>query len=396
MVDFERVIARRPSLFRDDLDNSAEDLLNLIRQSRFLIIGGAGSIGQAVVKQVLLRDPLTLDVIDLSENNLAELVRDIRSSHEKINTQLRTFALDINSPEFDEFIRANKNYDYILNLAALKHVRSEKDPFTLMRLLRVNTLHARKLLKISEDSKVRKYFSVSSDKASSPINMMGASKRIMEMMLYRHRHSVPVSTARFANVAFSDGSLLHSFTLRFVKRQPIAAPRDIKRYFISHQEAGELCLLSCILGESADIFFPKQLQEKSLISLSEVAVKYIEAQGFQAKLYENDEEAKASVDTDVKGGFWPYVLSTSDTTGEKLWEEFYHSGETVALERFKSIGVVKGFPNYSESRLDNYEQTLTRLISSGHWKKQHLVDLVTETVPEFHHTEMGKSLDEKM
>lgn len=396
MVEFRQVIEQRPSLFREDLLCADEDLKKLVTSSRFLIIGGAGSIGQAVVKQVLLRNPSRLHVVDISENNLAELVRDIRSSDLNVSPDFRTFAIDIDSAEFDQFIKSDGGYDYIFNLAALKHVRSEKDPFTLMRMLRVNTLHTQKLLEVSELLKVRKYFSVSSDKASRPVNLMGASKRIMEMMLYRYRERVPVSTARFANVAFSDGSLLHSFTMRLAKKQPITVPSDVKRYFISHKESGELCLMSCLLGESSDIYFPKFFQSQHLTSLSDIAISFIESHGYKAVFCDSEEEAKSSVKAFVDNGEWPFYLSESDTTGEKRFEEFYHHPEKVMLDQFRSIGIVKNMPGYSETVVNRYENSLNSMINDGSWNKQDLIDLIAESVPELAYVDLGRSLDEKM
>ena len=234
--------------------------------SSFLVIGGAGSIGQAVVKEVFKRNPKKLHVVDISENNLVELVRDIRSSFGYIAGDFKTYALDIGSIEYDAFIESDGKYDYVLNLSALKHVRSEKDPFTLMRMIDVNIFNTEKTLQQSIDSGVKKYFCVSTDKAANPVNMMGASKRIMEMFIMRKSKDIKISTARFANVAFSDGSLLHGFDQRIKKRQPIVAPNDIKRYFVIPKESGELCLMSCIFGENRDIFFPKLSENSHLIS----------------------------------------------------------------------------------------------------------------------------------
>ena len=251
------LIGRKKELFSNDMKRLEEELKDIVSSSSFLVIGGAGSIGQAVVKEIFKRLPNKLHVVDISENNLAELVRDIRSSYGYIDGEFSTFALDIGSFEYDAFINADGKYDYVLNLSALKHVRSEKDPYTLMRMINTNIFNTNKTIKQSIEKGAKKYFCVSTDKASNPINMMGASKRIMEMYLMRSSLDINISTARFANVAFSDGSLLHSFNQRIEKLQPIAAPDDVKRYFITHKESGELCLMSCIFGLNRDIFFPK-------------------------------------------------------------------------------------------------------------------------------------------
>lgn len=254
MTTVSQLIGREYNIFSDDISARQNELQQIISGSSFLVLGGAGSIGQAVVKEIIKRQPRKLHVVDISENNMVELVRDIRSSYGYIKGDFQTFALDIGSLEYHAFINADGEYDYILNLSALKHVRSEKDPFTLMRMVEVNILNTQKTIQHAIAAKAKKFFCVSTDKAANPVNMMGASKRIMEMFLMRQSEHIEISTARFANVAFSDGSLLHGFQQRINKRQPIVAPNDIKRYFVTPQESGELCLLSCIFGENRDIF----------------------------------------------------------------------------------------------------------------------------------------------
>ena len=259
-----KLLGRSKPLFDDDISDQNEKLKDLVQKSRFLVIGGAGSIGQAVTREIFKRNPLSLHVVDISENNMVELVRDIRSTLGYIDGEFKTFAIDCGSIEFEALMRSSKTYDYVLNLSALKHVRSEKDPFTLMRLIEVNVLNTIKTIKMAEAQGTKKYFCVSTDKAANPVNMMGASKRIMEMFLMRESETIEISTARFANVAFSDGSLLHGFNQRFAKRQPISAPNDVRRYFVTPQESGELCLMSCLLGQNRDIFFPKLSEELRL------------------------------------------------------------------------------------------------------------------------------------
>ena len=251
------LIGRDRNLFTEDFICLEKELQEIVSHSAFLVIGAAGSIGQAVTKEIFKRKPLKLHLVDISENNIVELVRDIRSAYGYIGGDFQTFSLDVNSVEYDAFINFDGKYDYVLNLSALKHVRSEKDPFTLMRMIDVNILNTEKTLLQSIANKSKKYFCVSTDKAANPVNMMGASKRIMEMFLMRRSLEIDISTARFANVAFSDGSLLHSFNQRIQKKQPIVAPRDIKRYFVTSEESGQLCLISCIFGENRDILFPK-------------------------------------------------------------------------------------------------------------------------------------------
>ncbi|POF54437.1 UDP-N-acetylglucosamine 4,6-dehydratase, partial [Vibrio vulnificus] len=275
------LIGRTNALFTQDIAQHEAELSRIVSESRFLVLGGAGSIGQAVTKEIFKRHPQKLHVVDISENNMVELVRDIRSSFGYIDGDFQTFALDIGSIEYDAFIKADGQYDYVLNLSALKHVRSEKDPFTLMRMIDVNVFNTDKTIQQSIDAGVKKYFCVSTDKAANPVNMMGASKRIMEMFLMRKSEQIAISTARFANVAFSDGSLLHGFNQRIQKNQPIVAPNDIKRYFVTPQESGELCLMSCIFGENRDIFFPKLSEALHLITFADIAVKYLKQRGYE-------------------------------------------------------------------------------------------------------------------
>ena len=280
-MDTLDLIGRTAPLFQSDIQQHESELSSLVQSARFLVIGGAGSIGQAVTREIFKRQPKALHVVDISENNMVELVRDIRSTLGYIDGDFRTFAIDCGSREFVALMAAGPGYDYVLNLSALKHVRSEKDPFTLMRLIEVNVLNTISTIAQARAGGARKYFAVSTDKAANPVNMMGASKRIMEMFLMRASLDLPISTARFANVAFSDGSLLHGFNQRFAKRQPISAPNDVRRYFVTPQESGELCLSSCLLGENRDIFFPRLSEELDLTRFSDIAVRYLESLGFE-------------------------------------------------------------------------------------------------------------------
>lgn len=305
LVNTLSLIGRESTLFTEDLTRHAETLSERVAASRFLVIGGAGTIGQAVVRELFRRNPRVLDVVDISENNLVELVRDLRSSIGYIDGVFRTFPLDAGSPIAEAMLRASDGYDYVLNLSALKHVRSEKDPWSLMRMIDVNIGVTRRTLSLGRDLGAQKYFCVSTDKAAAPVNMMGASKRIMELFLMRDSETLPVSTARFANVAFSDGSLLHGFNQRLMKRQPLAAPQDVRRYFLTDNESGELCLLSCLLGENRDVFFPKLSDRLHLITFAEIAVRYLAARGFEAVPCSSEDEARRSVESLARRGQWP-------------------------------------------------------------------------------------------
>ena len=390
------LIGREKRLFSADIKNHEAELKRIVSESRFLVLGGAGSIGQAVTKEIFKRNPKKLYVVDISENNMVEVVRDIRSAFGYIDGDFQTFALDIGSPEYDAFIKADGEFDYVLNLSALKHVRSEKDPFTLMRMIDVNVINTDKTIQQSIDAGAKKYFCVSTDKAANPVNMMGASKRIMEMFLMRKSERMAISTARFANVAFSDGSLLHGFKQRIIKRQPIVAPNDIKRYFVTPQESGELCLLSCIFGENRDIFFPKLSEALHLISFADIAVKYLEQLDYEPHLCTSEEEARELVRTLPEQGKWPCLFTSSDTTGEKVFEEFYTDKEELDMSRFENLGIIKNDPIYDKELLSLFENSISEMKGNRAWTKEQIVKLFFSMIPDFEHKETGKYLDSKM
>src|SRR5690606_23475149 len=352
-----------------DIERHEAELSGLVQSSRFLVIGGAGSIGQAVTREIFKRRPKTLHVVDISENNMVELVRDIRSTLGYIDGDFRTFAIDCGGREFSALMASGAGYDYVLNLSALKHVRSEKDPFTLMRLIEVNVLNTIATIEQARAGGARKYFAVSTDKAANPVNMMGASKRIMEMFLMQASLDVPISTARFANVAFSDGSLLHGFNQRFAKRQPISAPNDVRRYFVTPQESGELCLASCLLGGNRDIFFPKLSEELDLTRFSDIAVRFLASLGFEAYECATEDEARGRAAELIPAKKWPVYFFASDTTGEKDFEEFYTEAETLDMDRFENIGVILNEPVFDEGRLERFLATIQAIRSGPTWDK---------------------------
>ena len=390
------LIGRTKSLLKNDIKNNENKLVNIVSFSSFLVIGGAGSIGQAVTKEIFKRHPKKLHVVDISENNMVELVRDIRSSFGYIDGEFATFSLDIGSLEYDAFIKNDGQYDYVLNLSALKHVRSEKDPYTLMRMIETNIFNTDKTLQQSIDNRVKKYFCVSTDKAANPVNMMGASKRIMEMFVNRKSQEIKVSMARFANVAFSDGSLLHGFNQRLEKNQPIVAPNDIKRYFVTPQESGELCLMSCIFGDNRDIFFPKLSEDLHLISFADIAVKYLKAKGYEPYRCKSEDEARKLASTLPQEGKWPCLFTASDTTGEKDFEEFFTDAETLDMKRFENLGVIKNEISFDEELLNNFEKTIKTYKTKLAWNKEQIVEEFFKMIPDFGHKETGKYLDGKM
>lgn len=390
------IIGRRELLFNEDVGSREHELRDKIARSRFLVIGGAGSIGQAVVREIFRRNPQRLDVVDISENNLVELVRDLRSTLGYIDGEFRTFAIDVGGREFDVLMRAAGGYDYVLNLSALKHVRSEKDPFTLMRMIDVNVNNTIRTHALAQAAGATKYFCVSTDKAANPVNLMGASKRIMEMFLMRDSLKLPVSTARFANVAFSDGSLLHGFNQRFQKRQPISAPDDVRRYFVTPQESGELCLMSCLLGGNREIFFPKPGPQLELTTFSSIAERYVEALGFTPYHCKSEDEARARAGELIAKRQWPCYFFKSNTTGEKDFEEFYTDAEELDMNRFQMIGVICNKADFDAAKLARFVDELAAIKDKSDWDKRDIVELFSSMIDNFEHLETGKYLDGRM
>jgi FlaA1/EpsC-like NDP-sugar epimerase len=390
------LIGRSEKLFDNDIISHKEELFDIVSRSRFLVLGGAGSIGQAVSKEIFKRKPLKLHIVDISENNMVELVRDIRSSYGYIEGDFKTFALDIGSEEYDAFFESDGNYDYVLNLSALKHVRSEKDPFTLMRMINVNIFNTDKTIEQSIKKGVKKYFCVSTDKAANPVNMMGASKRIMEMFVNRRSRDIDVSMARFANVAFSDGSLLHGFNKRIEKKQPIVAPNDIRRYFVIPEESGELCLMSCLFGENRDIFFPKLNENLNLIKFSDIAVLYLKEKGLKPFICDTEEQARSYFKENKTDYSWPCLFTKSDTSGEKDFEEFFTDNEKLDMDKFDKLGVIKNELSYQEEKLIYFEKQIASFKRDKVWDKKKIKELFNYMIPNFGHKETGKYLDNKM
>lgn len=393
-------IGRSEPLFVDDLRVAEGEFSELIRSSRFLVVGGAGSIGSAVVREIFARNPKALHVIDTSENNLAEMVRDVRSSLGYIDGEFHAYCFDGLGPEFESFaknsLEEGNGYDYVLNFSALKHVRSEKDPYTLMRLIDVNVFLTKKLLEFARVCQAKKFFCVSTDKAANPVNMMGGSKRIMEMFLLGDSSQTPVSTARFANVAFSDGSLPHAWTQRIQKRQPLSAPNDVRRYFVTPQEGAHLCLFSILQGHDREIYFPKLSPRLHLITFSSMAVKYLASLGYEAVECESEDEARSRVEELAAQKKWPVYFFQSDTTGEKDFEEFYTDTEEVDWDRYKEIGVVKNELLVDSGLLREFETTLQRMRETHRWTKGELLEAFSKLLPNFAHKETGKTLDNRM
>lgn len=392
---FLKTIGREKHLFLDDFNEYFSQIKEIVKNSSFLVIGGAGSIGSSTVKEIFKLNPKVLHIIDISENNLAELVRDIRSSYGYIDGDFKTFCFDAGSYIFDRFMENSQHYDYVLNFSALKHVRSEKDPYTLMRMIDTNIILTLKILEHTAKKGVKKFFAVSTDKATNPVNMMGASKRIMEFFLEVESDKTPVSTARFANIAFSDGSLLHSFLNRLSKKQPVVIPKDIKRYFMTPKEAGILCLMSCLVGENRELFFPK-LSDIDMQDFYGIAERFFKMVGFDLYLCQTEQEARSRIDELVNQKRWPCYISDTDTTGEKMYEEFYTQTDDVYLDRFRDIGVLRMRFDIDKDRLEMFLQEIEDIKKRNTWSKDSLIDLFKKLIPDFKHLEKGRYLDDKM
>lgn len=395
-MDINHIIGRNRDLFVSDFTYHMNEIRDAFAGSKVLVLGAAGTIGQAVTLELFSLSPASLHCVDISENNLVELVRTLRSSKSDGPKEFKTFAVDVGGPEFEVLLSDMGPYDFVFNLSALKHVRSEKDPYTLMRMIQVNIVNTVKTVDLIKNSPCKKYFSVSTDKASNPANLMGASKRIMELFLMRDSSEQKISMARFANVAFSDGSLLHGFTQRIAKTQPISAPSDIKRFFIKPHEAGKLCIMSGVFGESRDIFFPAADQELLLENFADIAVRYLRTIGYEPEYCSSDEEAKAICTQVIKHKKWPVYFFQSDTSGEKPFEEFHTQSEVVDFSRFSDIGVVKNECSVDQTRLDLFLTRIRDLINNRTYNKRDIISIFEQTLPELNHIETGKSLDDKM
>ena len=396
-----QLIGRNTPLFAKDIQNNEKILSEIIENSKFLVIGGAGTIGSEICKEIFIRNPKLLHVVDISENNLVELVRDIRSSGKGyIKGEFATFALDCGSDIFKSFIKTQKQqiggYDYIFNTSALKHVRSEKDPYTIMRMIDTNIFNTCSTIQMAIEMNAKKYFCVSTDKATNPVSIMGASKCIMEQFLNYNSQNINISTARFANVAFSDGSLLYGFNKRLEKNQPLSAPNDVRRYFVTTKEAGELCLMSCLLGENRDAFFPKLDANLNLVTFSSIAEKYLEQLGYEPVQCKTEQEARERVTELKKEKKYPVCFFKSDTTGEKDFEEFYTNREKIVLDKYESIGIIKKELEYDFDKLEYFKQEINKMKTKGIWSREEIVNLFNKMIPNFNHKETGKFLDSKM
>lgn len=393
----DNIICRKMSLFIDDINMHKQIISNRVKNKSVLVIGGAGSIGSSYIRALLPFKPASLVVVDTNENALAELTRDLRSSKDMyIPDMYITYPMDFASPVFEKMFRAYGGFDIVGNFSAHKHVRSEKDIYSIEALLRNNVLNAKLLLDLLSEFPPEEYFCVSTDKATNPVNIMGASKRIMEDVIFAYSDKFPVKTARFANVAFSNGSLPAGFIARLQKLQPLSAPSDVKRYFVSPEESGQICMLACILGENREIFFPR-LEEAQMMTFDKIATAFLEAHGYQVLLCNSDEEAiNKAVELKHGSNLYPVHYSGSNTSGEKAFEEFYTDKETVDLTRMKSLGVVTNKEIPDVSRIEILFKKLNAAFEKSDTTKDEVVSIMSEYLPNFEHIETGKSLDSKM
>ncbi len=393
----ESVTKRPVSMFAKDIEANKDTLTKEIKDKSVCVIGGAGSIGSSFIKAILRFEPKSVVVIDLNENGLAELVRDVRSTEGLyVPDEFRCYTLNFADPIFERIFREGRGFDIVANFSAHKHVRSEKDKYSVQALIENNDIKAKKLMDLLTVYPPKHFFCVSTDKAANPVNIMGASKRIMEDLVMAYNKYFKVTTARFANVAFSNGSLPDGWIHRLQKKQPLAAPSDVKRYFVSPEESGQICMLACILGKGGEVFFPK-LGEEQMLTFSSICDDFVKAEGFKKINCSSDEEAKRyassmSYDSDT----YPVVYFGSDTTGEKAYEEFYVPGEKIDMQRFEALGVVEHTSRHNMEEVNSFLEELESIFKKDDFTKAQVVEAIKQFIPNFEHEEKGRNLDQKM
>ena len=402
MFNLEKFIAdsvtyRKESMFAGDIEANKETLTREIKGKTVCVIGGAGSIGSSFIKAVLRFEPKSVVVVDLNENGLAELVRDVRSTEGLfVPEEFRCYTLNFADPIFTRIFREDKGFDIVANFSAHKHVRSEKDKYSVQALIENNDIKAKKFMDLLCEYPPKHFFCVSTDKAANPVNIMGASKRVMEDMVMAYSGRFPITTARFANVAFSNGSLPDGWVARLMKRQPLVSPSDVKRYFVSPEESGQICMLACILGNTGEVFFPK-LGEDQMITFSSFCKKFIETAGYKEHQCSSDKEAvEFAANRTEEDSDYPVVYFKSDTTGEKDFEEFYVPGEKLNMERFNALGVIEETVRRPMDEVDSFFAELEEIFQKDEFTKAEIVEALKKFLPNFEHEEKGKNLDQKM
>ena len=393
----DSVTFRQTSMFVPDIETNRDALTREIKGKKVCVIGGAGSIGSSFIKAILRFEPASVVVVDLNENGLAELVRDVRSTDGLyVPDEFRCYTLNFADPIFERIFREEKGFDIVANFSAHKHVRSEKDRYSVQALIENNDIKAKKLMDLLTIYPPKHFFCVSTDKAANPVNIMGASKRIMEDLVMAYNKYFKVTTARFANVAFSNGSLPDGWIHRLQKKQPLAAPSDVKRYFVSQEESGQICMLACILGRGGEVFFPK-LGEDQMLTFSAICDDFVKAEGFAKKECDSDAEAKQySAQMSYDSTTYPVVYFKSDTTGEKAYEEFYVPGEKIDMQRFQALGVVEQTKRHEMDEVNSFFKKLEAIFAQEDFSKAQVVEAIKEFIPNFEHEEKGKNLDQKM
>ena len=393
----DNVTFRQKSMFLADIENHSETIRKEVEGKSLCVIGGAGSIGDSFIRAILPFKPSKLIVIDLNENGLAELTRDLRSTRDMyVPEEYRAYTLNFADPIFARIFREEKGFDIVANFSAHKHVRSEKDKYSVQALIENNDIKAKKFMDLLSEYPPKHFFCVSTDKAANPVNIMGASKRVMEDMVMAYSDRFPITTARFANVAFSNGSLPDGWVARLMKRQPLVSPSDVKRYFVSPEESGQICMLACILGNGGEVFFPK-LGEDQMLTFSAICNEFVKAEGFTKVECSNDPEAKKyAADMSYESENYPVVYFKSDTTGEKAYEEFFIPGEKVNIERFSALGVVEETTNRDMNEIQDFFTELEGIFASPEFTKAQVVESIKKFIPNFEHEEKGKNLDQKM
>jgi FlaA1/EpsC-like NDP-sugar epimerase len=391
----DHITNRQESFFKNDIESNKESISKAIKNKKVLVIGGAGTIGSSFVKAILPFEPSSLVVVDYSENGLTELTRDLRSQNIFVPQEYITYPFDFGGKVFEKMFRS-RDFDIVACFAAHKHVRSEKDHLAIEAMINNNVYNTKKLIDLALESKPSHFFSVSTDKAANPVNVMGASKKMMEKVLMSYSDELKICTARFANVAFSNGSLLAGFIERMMKRQPLSSPSDVKRYFVSPEESGQLCMLACLLGASSDIFFPK-LKEDQMLTFSYIAEKFLNEIGLEAEKCDSEKEAKTkAANWDPNSKSYPVYFFKTDTSGEKSYEEFFTKIDEVDLKTFEALGVVKNADRPDKEDIQSTLQDFETLFASESVDKAKVVGLLSKYLPDFSHIETGKSLDQKM
>lgn len=393
----QHVTKREKSLFIDDIEVNRDKLTEKINNKTVLVIGGAGSIGSSFIKAILPFEPKSLVVVDINENALAELTRDLRSTNGMfIPGEYLPYPMNYSSMVFEKMFRAHNGFDIVANFSAHKHVRSEKDMYSIEAMLRNNVFNAKRLLDLLSQYPPEEYFCVSTDKAANPVNIMGASKRLMEDLIFSYSDRFPVKTARFANVAFSNGSLPAGFLARIAKLQPLSAPSDVKRYFVSPEESGQICMMACMLGNNREIFFPK-LRKEQMMRFDTIAEQLLAEHGYEAMKCSSDEEAIEKAAVLMNGSnYYPVHFSESNTSGEKPYEEFFTDDETADQERYRSLGVVTGKNLVDRAELNDYLIEFEHAFADPNIVKSDVVAMIQKRLKNFAHIETGKSLDTKM